>query len=41
MENLEMRKEVLLKYSIPMIITDGKIGRINIKVTHHIFSLEK
>ena len=32
MENLEMRKDVLLKLDIPMIVTEGKIGRINLHV---------
>jgi len=32
MENLDIRKDVLLKSSIPMIVTEGKIGRININV---------
>lgn len=32
MENLEIRRDVFLKFSIPITLTEGKIGRISLKV---------
>lgn len=34
MENLEIRSDVFLKYSIPLILKEGKIGRINLKAKY-------
>lgn len=32
MENLEIRRDVFLKFWIPLTLTEGKIGRITLKV---------
>lgn len=37
MENLEIRRDVFLKFSIPITLTEGKIGRISLKVQEIIF----
>jgi hypothetical protein len=39
MDNLEIREDLLLMSSIPLVISDGKIGKIKINV-HHEFALQ-